>query len=171
MFIIITSTNNNWARITEDLGADAFLPVPFSKTKFNSLFRGILNQPRVILITSDPKSDISVLKASKEVEALHPEFNLNPAVMYIGLPTRFITGEVVLSDQPGECAEGIDVTLAFGDHKITVQTDNFGDFDMSPSIWVTNMTGETGEFLHMVSRVELDLDHVVISILPQVVEY
>ena len=77
----------------------------------------------------DPKSDISVLKASKEVEALHPEYELNPAVMYIGLPKRFIAGEVVLSDQPDECAEGIDVTLTFGDIKVTVQTDNFGDFE------------------------------------------
>ncbi|MBW1804186.1 MAG: oxidoreductase, partial [Deltaproteobacteria bacterium] len=77
----------------------------------------------------DPKSDISLLKASQEAEALHAEFNLNPAVTYIGLPKRFIAGEVVLSDQPGECAEGIDVTLISGGQKMSVQTDNFGDFE------------------------------------------
>ena len=58
-FIIVTSTNNNISRIIQDIGGDAFLPIPFSKMIFQSLFRGLLNQPRIILLASNPKSDVT----------------------------------------------------------------------------------------------------------------
>ncbi|MBN2442694.1 MAG: response regulator, partial [Spirochaetales bacterium] len=59
LFIVVSSTNNNFSRMTQDLGADAFLPIPFSKMKFNSLFRGILDQSRVILMVSNPVSEVT----------------------------------------------------------------------------------------------------------------
>ena len=77
----------------------------------------------------DANSEISKLIASKEVEVLHPEYGLNPKVRYIGLPKRFIAGEVVLSDKGDECAEGVKVALAGEGVKKTVKTDNYGDFE------------------------------------------
>jgi adenylate cyclase len=69
IFIIVTSTNNNWSHLSRELGSDAFLPVPFSRTKFNSLFRGILNHPRIVLVTSHPRDDVSgFISALKDKE-------------------------------------------------------------------------------------------------------
>jgi Fe-S-cluster-containing dehydrogenase component len=84
----------------------------------------------------DPESAVSLLRASAKAEALEPEYGLDPNVVYVGLPQRFIAGEVVLSDRPGECAEGVQVTLTLGDVIQTVKTDNYGDFefeDLSPN--------------------------------------
>lgn len=59
LFIVVTSTNNSRSHQIRKFGADAFLPIPFSKMKFSSLFRGILNQSRVILLVSNPQEDYS----------------------------------------------------------------------------------------------------------------
>jgi Fe-S-cluster-containing dehydrogenase component len=77
----------------------------------------------------DPESDIYRLMASQTTEELHPEYGLKPKVVYKGLPKRYIAGEIVLSDQPGECAEGVQITLVTGDGETTVKTDNYGDFE------------------------------------------
>lgn len=77
----------------------------------------------------DPESDICRLMASKTTEELHPEYGLKPRVVYKGLPKRYIAGEIVLSDQPGECAEGVRVTLISGAEETTIETDNYGDFE------------------------------------------
>jgi len=42
---------------------------------------------------------------------------------------RFLTGEVVLADRVGECAEGVAVTLADKEQSRTTKTDNYGDFE------------------------------------------
>lgn len=77
----------------------------------------------------DPKSEVAKLVASGKTEALHPEYNLKDKVTYIGLPKRFIAGSVVFGDTD-ECAENVRVTIsASGDNK-TVETDNFGDFEI-----------------------------------------
>ena len=77
----------------------------------------------------DPDSEISRIKASQEVEELHPEYGLKPGVSYIGLPKRFIAGEVILDDQQDECGEGVSVTLIDGIKVGIVKTDSFGDFE------------------------------------------
>ncbi len=77
----------------------------------------------------DPESDIYQLMASQTTEELHPEYGLKPGVVYKGLPKRFIAGEIVLSDHPGECAEGVQVTLVTGDGETRIKTDNYGDFE------------------------------------------
>ena len=59
----------------------------------------------------DPNSDIAKLVASGKTEAFHPEHETSPLVTYIDLPKRFITGEVVRKDVPGECAQGVLLTL------------------------------------------------------------
>ena len=79
--------------------------------------------------TNDPESDISTIMSRREVETLHPEFGLKGGVSYIGLPKRFIAGEVVLADRPDECADGVTVTLTDGNESRTVKTDNYGDFE------------------------------------------
>ena len=77
----------------------------------------------------DPDSEIAKLAASEKTEDLNPNFGLNPGVKYIDLPKRFIAGEVVLDDQPGECAVGVTVYLENGDKTLESKTDNFGDFE------------------------------------------
>jgi Fe-S-cluster-containing dehydrogenase component len=81
---------------------------------------------------SDPNSEISKIMAAAEdkLEVLHPEYGLVPRVQYIGIPKRFIGGEVVLRDRKDECAAGVKVTLSSKDgaDKVT-RTDNYGDFE------------------------------------------
>jgi Fe-S-cluster-containing dehydrogenase component len=77
----------------------------------------------------DPKSDIAALAANADTETLHPEFNADPLVRYIGLPKRFVAGEVVFQDNPGECAQGVTVSLSGGGVDLETKTDLFGDFE------------------------------------------
>lgn len=81
---------------------------------------------------NDPDSEISRMMATAKgkLEVLHPEYGLMPKVQYIGIPKRFIAGEVVFRDKKGECAEGVKVTLSGKDNADQVRkTDNYGDFE------------------------------------------
>jgi Fe-S-cluster-containing dehydrogenase component len=81
---------------------------------------------------NDPSSEISkvIASAKGKLEVLHPEYGLKPAVQYIGLPKRFVAGEIVLKDKKDECAEGVKVTLVSkGGGEKVVKTDNYGDFE------------------------------------------
>ncbi|MFH1952465.1 MAG: 4Fe-4S dicluster domain-containing protein [Pseudomonadota bacterium] len=78
---------------------------------------------------NDPESGLSKLRSSQDVEILHPEYELNPGVCYVGLPKRFIAGEVILGNQPDECAEGISVTLVSETGMQNGKTDHYGDFE------------------------------------------
>jgi len=78
---------------------------------------------------NDPNSEVSKIKASREVEVLHPEYGLKPGVCYIGLPKRFIAGEVILADREDECAQNVSVLLMDKTARKTIKTDNFGDFE------------------------------------------
>jgi len=81
---------------------------------------------------NDPDSEISkIIAAAKgKLEVLHPEYGLMPNVKYIGIPKRFVAGEVVFRDKKDECAVGVKVTLSSkgNAHKVT-KTDNYGDFE------------------------------------------
>jgi Fe-S-cluster-containing dehydrogenase component len=77
----------------------------------------------------DPESEISKKLAAEKTELLQGGYDMNPSVCYIGIPKRFIAGEVVLSDKPDECAQGVTVTLFDGDNEIEIKTDHFGDFE------------------------------------------
>ena len=77
----------------------------------------------------DPNSDIAKLMATKPIEAFHPEYGTRPAVMYVGIPRRFVTGEVVRADVRGECAEGAAVTLEGAGVKVATTSDSYGDFE------------------------------------------
>ncbi|MBW1806022.1 MAG: oxidoreductase [Deltaproteobacteria bacterium] len=77
----------------------------------------------------DPESEISKARAKHKIEILHPEHGLKPSVCYVGLPKRFVAGEVIFGDQSDECAKGIIVTLANGVDNVETITDGFGDFE------------------------------------------
>ena len=49
--------------------------------------------------------------------------------MYVGIPKRFVTGEVVRADNIGECAEGVKVTLERGGVVLETKSDSYGDFE------------------------------------------
>jgi len=76
----------------------------------------------------DPESAVSKLCGSSKTEVLHPEYNLNEKVRYIGLPRRFIAGSVVFKDTDG-CAEGVTVILKGENEGKTIVSDNYGDFE------------------------------------------
>jgi Fe-S-cluster-containing dehydrogenase component len=81
--------------------------------------------------TSDPRSPISRLRAEKSVEHLQPECGTRPRIGYLGLPQRFLMGEVVLSDKSDIPAEGVSVLLRCEGRVATTVTDSFGDFEFS----------------------------------------
>ena len=81
---------------------------------------------------NDPHSEISriIATAKGKLEVLHPEYGLMPKVQYIGIPKRFIAGEVVFRDKKDECAAGVKVTLSNkGEADKVAKTDNYGDFE------------------------------------------
>jgi Fe-S-cluster-containing dehydrogenase component len=77
----------------------------------------------------DPTSLISTYVAEKKIEAFHPEYGTKPAVMYVGIPKRFVAGEVVRADNKGECAEGASITLEGDGVTIKTASDSYGDFE------------------------------------------
>ncbi len=77
----------------------------------------------------DPDSLISKYVAEKKVETFHPEYGTKPAVMYVGIPKRFVAGEVVRADNTGECCEGASITLEGDGVKLKTKSDSYGDFE------------------------------------------
>ena len=74
----------------------------------------------------DPESEISKKLAVEQTEFLRPEFEMTPSVCYMGLPRRFIAGEVVFSDKMDECARDVKVILSDGSNEITTVTAQLG---------------------------------------------
>lgn len=60
---------------------------------------------------------------------LHPEFEMNPSVCYMGIPKKFIAGEVVFADNKDESAQNVKVTLSDGSNEFSTMTDHYGDFE------------------------------------------
>lgn len=79
---------------------------------------------------ADPSSEISrYIKEKGDFTVLRPEFGTQPTVLYRQLPEPFITGEVVLADNPDECCEGAIITcVGEGGDKLETVTDFMGDF-------------------------------------------
>lgn len=78
----------------------------------------------------DPASEIARYVAEKgDFTAYKPEWGTVPSVLYRALPAPFITGEVVLADQPDECCAGAEmVCVHAGGSKQATVTDFLGDF-------------------------------------------
>ena len=77
----------------------------------------------------NPASEIARLSASLRTEAYHPEYATEPTVRHVGIPKRFIAGEVVRSDRRDECAEGVLITLEGGGQTFQTSSDSYGDFE------------------------------------------
>lgn len=80
---------------------------------------------------ADKGSAIAELRETRPVEEYVPEFATRPLVGYLGLPKRFVTGEIVLADKPDLPAEGVEVALEDGAVRRAVRTDNYGDFEFA----------------------------------------
>lgn len=76
----------------------------------------------------DPASKIAQLIKAKGAEELHPEFGVKPSVHYIGLPKRFVSGELAFADRMDEAAAGVRVSLRNGAKAQDVTSDAYGDF-------------------------------------------
>ena len=107
--------------------------------------------------------------ASGKVEVLHPEYALEPKVKYIGLPKRFIAGEVVFRDKQDESAEGVKVTLKGAGMEKTTATDNYGDFEFEgleadkEYTVVVEQKGYTTKKLKTKTKIDIYLGEIVLS--------
>ncbi|MFC1868629.1 4Fe-4S dicluster domain-containing protein [Thermodesulfobacteriota bacterium] len=117
----------------------------------------------------DPGSEIVGMLKSDKTEELHPEYGLAPGVVYVGLPKRFIAGEVVLGDQQDECAEGVKVTLIRGNESRNLITDNYGDFefeDLEPNSSYTIRIDHEGYILKemtVLTRLDTNLGEIILE--------
>jgi Fe-S-cluster-containing dehydrogenase component len=80
-------------------------------------------------IAGDPNGAVAKLRAAKSIEELHPEYGMRPSVNYLGLPKRFVAGEIVLADAPQLPAAGVSLSLRRGAQIFAATTDNYGDFE------------------------------------------
>jgi Fe-S-cluster-containing dehydrogenase component len=79
--------------------------------------------------SSDLDSDLSKLRSTNTPEDLHSEYGMKPLVSYLGLPRRFVAGEIVLADKANLAAQDVIVTLHRDRQVLTTVTDNYGDFE------------------------------------------
>lgn len=117
----------------------------------------------------DPSSEIAKLAATLKTEDYHPEYGTSPLVKYVGLPKRFVAGEVVRRDVLGECAEGVKVTLEGGGLKLETRTDSYGDFefdglDKSTDYRVgVELDGYASMIIEVYTQTDVDLGEIVLE--------
>jgi Fe-S-cluster-containing dehydrogenase component len=117
----------------------------------------------------DPESTIAKYVAEKKTETYHPEYGTKPAVMYVGIPKRFVTGEVVRDDLRGECAEGVVVTLEGDGVKLETKSDSYGDFefeglDKNRSYTVTvSHDGYSSKVLAITTHTDVNLGEIILE--------
>jgi Fe-S-cluster-containing dehydrogenase component len=117
----------------------------------------------------DAKSEISQAMAALKTEDYHPEYQTAPLVKYVGIPRRFVVGEVVRKDVPGECAQGVRVTLEGEGIKLETQTDSYGDFefeglDKNKQLQVrVDLAGYAGMIIDLSTQKDVDLGPIVLE--------
>jgi len=117
----------------------------------------------------DPGSEIAKLSAALKPEVYHPEYGLKPLVKYIGIPKRFVAGEVVRRDDPGECAEGVKVTLEGGGLTLETRTDSYGDFEFDGLEKNTDyrvgveLDGYASMVIEVYTQTDVDLGEIVLE--------
>lgn len=67
-FIIFSATDNGMSSVIQKTGADAFLPIPFSKMKFESIIRNAVNLPKKILLVS--KTEFNIFELREELSKI-----------------------------------------------------------------------------------------------------
>jgi len=117
----------------------------------------------------DASSEIAKLSAAKKTEFFHPEFNTAPLVRYLGLPKRFIAGEVVFKGKEGECAPGVKVTLSGDGFMQQTVSNEYGDFEfegldnnMAYRI-VFEQAGYAAKELDVITRTDINLGEVELT--------
>jgi Fe-S-cluster-containing dehydrogenase component len=121
---------------------------------------------------ADPGSAIARLRATRPVEELRPDLATRPAVVYLGLPKRFVTGEIVFADKTQLPAESVTVELEHGGERHTTQTDNYGDFEFDGLDAGAACTlrvahpGYAARTLPLSSRADLDVGTIMLDPLP-----
>lgn len=80
---------------------------------------------------TDGDSDLGKLRAARAVEDFHPEFATRPLVQYIGLPKRFVVGEVAFADDVERPAQGVEIVLYDEARRLTTLSDVYGDFEFN----------------------------------------
>jgi Fe-S-cluster-containing dehydrogenase component len=117
----------------------------------------------------DPGSTISKYVAEKKIEAFHPEYGTEPTVMYVGIPKRFVAGEVVRDDVRGECAEGARVTLEGEGVELETQSDSYGDFefeglDKNKAYRITvSLDGYASQAFEVDTHKDVDLGEIILE--------
>jgi Fe-S-cluster-containing dehydrogenase component len=117
----------------------------------------------------DPGSEISKLAAAADLEELHPEYDAKPMVKYLGLPKRFVAGEVVMSDNPGECAQGVQISIKGGGIDLETKTDLFGDFEFeglkkNENYQINiNLAGYADKQIEFTTRKDVNLGEIVLE--------
>jgi Fe-S-cluster-containing dehydrogenase component len=117
----------------------------------------------------DRNSEISRLVCELDAGVFHPEYDTLPLVKYHGLPKKFIAGEVVRKDVPGECAAGVRVTLESETEKLQGETDSYGVFDFDGLERNTayrvriELTGYEPYLAEVVTNNDVDLGEVVLE--------
>jgi Fe-S-cluster-containing dehydrogenase component len=117
----------------------------------------------------DPESEISKLSAELNTEVLHPEYDTRPTVCYVGIPKRFIAGEVVLKDKQGECAQGVKVLLEGEGLQLETATDVYGDFEFDglgrnlPCRITFDHNGYKSLQIQVVTQKDLNLGEIVLE--------
>jgi len=117
----------------------------------------------------DPNSEIAKRSAVLGPAAFHPEYETSPLVRYFGLPKRFVAGEVVRKDVPGECAQGALVTLEGNGITRETRSDSYGDFEFDGleknrayRVRVEHV-GYAARVFEIVTHTDVDLGEVVLE--------
>ena len=117
----------------------------------------------------DPSSRISQLLKSRATEELHPEFGLMPSVRYLGLPRRFVSGEIAFADRLNEPAAGVRLSLHGGTAARDGVTDAYGDFNFEAleagSSYVLRIStpGYRSQEIDIGARKDVDLGTIVLE--------
>jgi len=117
----------------------------------------------------DAKSDINAALAAAKTEDYHPEYEAAPLVKYVGIPKRFVTGEVLCQDDMGECVPDVLVTIEGDGCKLETRTDFFGDFefdglqkDVTYKVRIEK-AGYAPQVLDVTTQRDVDLGQVVLQ--------
>lgn len=118
-------------------------------------------------------NDSSSVAASRfnepEIEELRPEWENKTLARYIGLPKRYIAGEIVFSDKLEEPADGVTLTLRRGTEVLTAATDSHGEFEFrqalsgDPYTLYVSHPGYVPREIEVPTRHDLDLGEVKLN--------
>jgi CheY-like chemotaxis protein len=61
--VVVCAQRSEWAEIADRLGADAFLPLPFSTEQCGSVLRKLIDAPRKVLIVARPGDALAAMYA------------------------------------------------------------------------------------------------------------